>query len=92
MDELFVRDATRKEDMREPASVNGSNYDEMELTPGQAGEGRGQRRRDERPRHARKSFGLSPGSIIAGVALAAIVVCVIANLHDIRRYYRISTM
>ena len=77
--------------MREPASVNGSNYDEMELTPGQAGEGR-QRRRDERPRHTRKSFGLSPGSIIAGVVLGSIVVCVIANLHDIRRYIRISTM
>jgi hypothetical protein len=91
MDELFVTDAMREEEMREPASVNGSNYDERELTPGQAGEGR-QRKRDRRPRHARKSFGLSAGSVIAGVVLGSIVVCVIANLHDIRRYIRISTM
>ena len=91
MDELFVTDATREEEMREPVSVNGSDYDEMELTPGQARE-RGRRRRDERPRRARKSFGLSPGSIIAGVVLGSIVVCVLANLHDIRRYIRISTM
>ena len=91
MDELFVTDATREEEMREPAPVNGSDYDERELTPGQAGE-RGRRRRDERPRHARKSFGLSPGPIIAGVVLGSIVYCVIANLHDIRRYIRVSTM
>ena len=91
MDELFVRDASREEEMREPESVNGSNYDEMELTPGQAGEG-ARRKRDERPRRARKSFGLSPGSIIAGAVMASIVVCVFANLHDIRRYIRISTM
>jgi hypothetical protein len=31
-------------------------------------------------------------SILAGAALASIVVCVIANFADIKRYVRISTM
>lgn len=38
------------------------------------------------------SFGSYAVSIIAGAVLASIVVCVVANLRDIKRYIPISTM
>jgi hypothetical protein len=40
----------------------------------------------------RTSHSHSGWSILAGAALAPIVVCVIANFADIKRYVRISTM
>lgn len=77
--------------MSQPMSVKPTHYDEMDLTTAQAGGG-GEPDRYQSPRRAGRSFGRSAGSIIAGAVLASIVVAVITNLDDIRRYIRISRM
>jgi hypothetical protein len=40
----------------------------------------------------RASFRLTGWSFFGGIALATVVVAVLTNLHDIRRYIKISTM
>ena len=79
------RDPTREDAMRPPVSAKPTDYDEMNVTPGQADAGCG-------PYRAGRSFGRNALTIIGGVVLASIAVCVLANLDDIRRYIRISTM
>ena len=40
----------------------------------------------------RDSFHLTGWSFFCGIVLATVAVAVVANLHDIKRYIRISTM
>jgi uncharacterized membrane protein len=63
-------------------------YNETYLTPTRAGES-GRSTRSDRGRAS--SCGVA-SSIIAGVLLGSMVVCVVANFEDIRRYVRISLM
>jgi len=71
-------------------SVDPTNYDGMDLTPELVG--RGEPDLNLLSTRGRRSLGRSARSIIAGAVLASIVVGVITNLADIKRYIRISTM
>jgi hypothetical protein len=62
-------------------------YNQTYLTPTAAGES-GQFTRPARRRSSRGSA----SSIIAGVVLGSMVVCVVANFADIKRYVRIAMM